>query len=311
MKGAIDEVKKSSYAICAATLALSLVALPKEEVNAEVFEAIPISEEIHQSKYIEIAGTISKITESQNGQFATVDSEENPFGFYFDDQTIILDNTGKEIELKEGMKFKAYVDSSKPTILIYPPQYSPDVIIVETEELGSVQLDVFDENYLNKGKDLYIRFGEESELINLSGTEITKEAIIDQEVLIFIDVVLESYPAQAYPSKVILLQRDEEIEDEQANIEKAYRIAEEDQYIVNGVQMVPLRLIAEQLGYQVDSTGRGAVVSKGNVSYLITRGTTKYKLNNQENTFAEAPALLEPRKTYVPYDFVHELVGKN
>ena len=36
--------------------------------------------------------------------------------------------------------------------------------------------------------------------------------------------------------------------------------------------MVPLRLIAEKLGFKVEVTPKGAIVSKGALSYTITRG---------------------------------------
>lgn len=299
-------MKTSSYVVCA-VLALSLFALPVEGVNAESYEAIPNSEEVEIAKYFEITGTIHEISKQEHGYYATVYSKEDPFDVYFHDETVILDNTGKEIELKEGMTFKGYVDGSKPRIAIYPPRYSPDVIIVQSDELGTVKLDKFDEKYLNEDQDLIIHFGKDTVLTDLAGKEITKEEIINQNVLIFYDVVLESYPAQVYPSKIILLKKI----DEKSNIEKAYRIAKEDYYIVGGVKMVPLRLIAEQLGYQVDSTGRGAIVTKGDVTFVITRGTTKYEWNHSVKTFAQAPALLEPRKTYVPYDFISQLVGEN
>lgn len=262
-----------------------------------------------QFNYFQVSGTISKISKQENGQFfATIDSEQNPFGFYFDDETLVFDNAGNAVELKEGMKITAFVDGTKPMIMIYPPQYSPDVVIVNTDNPGTVQLDKFDQKFLNAAKDLYIHFDEKTEIINLSGKKLKKDSVIDKEVLIFYEVVLESYPAQTGPSKVIVLERDENGQ-QASNIEKAYKIAEQDHYYINNVKMVPLRLIAEQLGYRVDSTGNGAVVSKGCVFYIITRGKTSYIQNQTTKQFAKAPALLEPRKTYVPYDFIEELAG--
>lgn len=304
-----ESMKKTLSCLCAFALVGSLTMWP---FNAEAQatnpnDGVEVKAE-HQFNYFKVSGTISKISEKQDGLFiATIDSEENPFAFYFNDETLIFDNAGKKISLKEGMTITAYVDSSRPMIMIYPPQYSPDVVIVQTENPGTVQLDQFDENYLNAAKDLVIHLNDETEIINLSGTKLKKEAVIDKEVLIFYEVVLESYPAQTGPSKVIVLERDED-EQKSSDIEKAYKIAEEDYYIINGVKMVPLRLIAEQLGYRVDSTGNGAVVSKGCTFFLITRGTTTYVHNQTTKKFAESPALLEPRKTYVPYDFIKELV---
>lgn len=304
-------MKKTLYTLCAATMVASFALVPEAKAQVEEFDATPILEagEEQPFKYFSATGKISNISEKEAGNFATIDSEENPFGFYFNEETLILDNSGKITELKEGLTITAFIDGSKPMLMIYPPQYSPDVVIVQTGNPGTVQLDQFDSNYLNKVQDLIIRLDDQSEIVNLSGRELTKEEIVEKEVLIFYDIVLESYPAQTGPSKVIVLERDEEIPVvELTDIEKAYQIAENDHYVVNGVKMIPLRLVAEQLGYQVDSTGIGAIVHKGAVSFTITRGTTDYGYNKSIRQFEEAPALLEPRKTYVPFTFIEELV---
>lgn len=282
-------------------------------------EVIPISEEapVEVPNFIQIEGVIGEITKEPSGlSFVSVKTEGEPFYFYFDDKTVILNNVGEEITLKEGMQFTAYVDSSKPMIMIYPPRYSPEVVIVQTEEAGTVQYDQFDKDFLNKNKNLIIHVNEETEIVNLSGTKLSKDDIVNEDVVIFYDIVLKSYPGQTSPSKVIVLKYDEEESNppaenpESANVEKAYKIAEEDFYVVNDVKMIPLRLVAEQLGYTVDSNGKGAIVSKGALSYTITRGTKSYGYNKAIQYFEEAPALLEKGKTYVPYEFLEILVNK-
>ncbi len=53
---------------------------------------------------------------------------------------------GKKVDLKEGDKIVAYTFANKPQKLIYPPQFNPDVVIVETEEVGFVEVDYFFED---------------------------------------------------------------------------------------------------------------------------------------------------------------------
>ncbi|BAQ10865.1 hypothetical protein OXB_2394 [Bacillus sp. OxB-1] len=81
-----------------------------------------------------------------------------------------------------------------------------------------------------------------------------------------------------------------------------------DSYEVEGTKMVPLRLLAEELGYKVESTGNGAILSKGALSYTITRGEKAYGYNKALRYFDVAPALLEPSKTYVPMEFIEQLM---
>nr|WP_106778792.1 stalk domain-containing protein [Lysinibacillus timonensis] len=289
----------------------------KTTINEDLVNE-PISDEevVQPANFIEVKGTIHEITEDSNGYFYGTVEGDQPFAIYFNEQTVILNNVGEKIELEEGMEFTAFVDSSKPMIMIYPPRYSPEVIIVQTKELGTVQYDQFDENFLNKNKDLSINVDEDTDILNLSGTKLSKEDIVNEDVLVFYTVTTKSLPAQTAPSQVIVLSYDEvdqveegTVKEENNNIEMAYQIAERDSHLVNGVKMIPLRLVAEQLGYKVNSTGNGAIVSKGALSFTITRGSKMYGYNKAVKSFAEVPTLLEKNKTYVPYEFLELLIG--
>lgn len=301
-------MKKRMSIAFSTIVASSFLLSPSVFANSEQVTLTPIQQEekeIEQQRFIKVSGVITEITEQTSGHFfAKIDDEKEPFGFYFEAGTKVFDNKGKEVLLEEGMEVTVYIDGNKPMIMIYPPQYSPEVVIVQSEDDGTVKLDQFDQDFLNKNKDLIIHIGEETSITNLSGTVLKPEDIVDKDVLIFYEVVLESYPAQIGPSKIVLMEYDKELTDS----EKAYEIAEKDFYMVNGVKMIPLRLVAEQLGYEVNSTGKGAILSKGNATFTITRGTKMYGYNKAILYFEEAPALLEKTKTYVPYSFLEELI---
>lgn len=93
--------------------------------------------------------------------------------------------------------------------------------------------------------------------------------------MVFYTASTKSIPAQTTPSKVIIL------ENKLANIventveAEIAAIIEADSYEVDGTKMVPLRLIAEKRGFTVESTGKGAIITKGNLSFTITRGEKK------------------------------------
>lgn len=272
-------------------------------VDDKGYETISIEEPVEIEKFLQISGTISKITKEVSGNyFVTVDGEE-PFGFYFDEKTIILNNLGEKVTLKEGMEFTAFVDSNKPMIMIYPPRYSPEVIIAQTEEVGTVQLDQFDEKFLNKNKDLIINVNDQTQITNLSGEQLTANEIINKHVIIFYKYTLKSFPGQTGPSKIIVL--------EPSKAEAAKTIADFDNYVINGVKMIPLRLVAEQLGYEVDFTGDGAFITKGPVSFTIAIGEKRYGYNKALRYFEEAPAVSEEGKTYVSYEFLELLLELN
>ncbi|PJO42351.1 stalk domain-containing protein [Lysinibacillus xylanilyticus] len=262
-----------------------------------------------QSIFIKITGTIENVEKRKDSTYYTVKEDENTNVFVVNDDTLVYDNTGKEVKLQKGDKVTAYTYANKPMLMIYPPQYNPEVIIVETKEMGTVEVDFFNKELVNTDNTLKLNVGKETELLSLSGKKVKVEDLAEQHLLVFYTIATMSIPAQTPPSKVVVLdtiaQEPGETDPSKAAVQE---IINNDFYEVEGTKMVPLRLIAEELGFKVESTGKGAIISKGALSYTITRGQKEYGYNKALRYFKVAPALLEPTKTYVPVEFVEELM---
>jgi len=265
-----------------------------------------------QPIFVKVAGTVENVEERNNAIYYTTKDGENTNVFVVNKDTLIYDNTGKEAKLQKGDKVTAYTYANKPMLMIYPPQYNTDVIIVETEEMGSATVDFFDKDLVNTDNSLKLNVGKETNVQSQLGKKVTAEDLAEQHLLVFYTITTRSIPAQTPPTKVIVLDAtaEEQAEEAQpASFDSAIEeIIKNDSYDLNGTTMVPLRLIAEQLGFKVESTGTGAILSKGVVSYTITRGEKAYGYNKALRYFEEAPALLEPTKTYVPVEFFEELM---
>ncbi|GAB0169204.1 stalk domain-containing protein [Lysinibacillus sp. CTST325] len=267
-----------------------------------------------QPIFIKIAGTIENVEKREDSTYYTVKEEENTNVFVVNDDTLVFDNTGKEVKLQKGDKVTAYTYANKPMLMIYPPQYNPEVIIVETKEMGTVEVDFFNKELVNTDNTLKLNVGKETELLSLSGKKVKDEDLAEQHLLVFYTIATMSIPAQTPPSKVVVLdtiaQEPGEVDPGETDPSKAavQEIINKDFYEVEGTKMVPLRLIAEELGFKVESTGKGAIISKGALSYTITRDQKEYGYNKALRYFKVAPALLEPTKTYVPVEFVEELM---
>ncbi|WP_433596229.1 stalk domain-containing protein [Lysinibacillus xylanilyticus] len=262
-----------------------------------------------QPIFIKITGTIENVEKRKDSTYYTVKEDENTNVFVVNDDTLVYDNTGKEVKLQKGDKVTAYTYANKPMLMIYPPQYNPEVIIVETKEMGTVEVDFFNKELVNTDNTLKLNVGKETELLSLSGKKVKVEDLAEQHLLVFYTIATMSIPAQTPPSKVVVLdtiaQEPGETDPSKAAVQE---IINNDFYEVEGTKMVPLRLIAEELGFKVESTGKGAIISKGALSYTITRGQKEYGYNKALRYFKVAPALLEPTKTYVPVEFVEELM---
>ncbi|MEO4052924.1 stalk domain-containing protein [Solibacillus sp. CAU 1738] len=306
-------MKKSIPFALAATLATSVLAVP---VTFAKEEAVNTSLEISQeetSNFIKLSGKIGAIEpRTHDFQYSLIEKQDDIFAITFNPKTVVLDNTGKKVELKEGMEFTAFVNKNKPMLLIYPPQYSPEIIIVQTEAISTAEIGIFDKDFVNKTNSLQLNIADETEITDLAGKKLTPAEIVDKEVIVFYGITTRSIPAQTTPSKIIVLEGDQE-ETPAPVAETKDVIAEiiaKDQYIVNGITMVPLRLLAEEMGFTVKTTGKGAILTRGTESYTLKRGEKIYGHNRAVDYFEEAPALLETNKTYVPLEFINLLKGE-
>src|SRR5690606_36156347 len=146
-----------------------------------------------------------------NASYYSIKVGDEPAVLVVTEETPVFDNTGKEVELKKGDKVVAYTYADKPMLAIYPPQYSPDIVIVETEAVSMAAVGTFDENLLDETLSLKLNVGEKTELTSLSGKEVTVDDLKGQNLLVFYTIATMSIPAQTPPEKVVVLdQKDQE-----------------------------------------------------------------------------------------------------
>lgn len=266
------------------------------------------SEEMQvKPSFVQVEGTIESVEVGEQSTLYSIKDGEETNVLAVMKETLVFDNTGKQVELKKGDKIVAYTNADKPMIMIYPPQYSPDVVIVETEKAGFVAVEAFDEDLLSKHLSLKLNVDEKTVLSSVSGKEVTAADLPEKDLLVFYTMTTRSIPAQTTPEKVVVLDGNADDSDSETNSIIEEMIAA-DHHMVNGVKMVPLRALAEELGYQVESTGKGAIISKDARSYTITRGEKAYGYNKSLRQFDVAPDLLERWKTYVPVELIEDMM---
>lgn len=287
--------------------ALSAMLVGSAAVPGAVFAKEDVKTEVttEEATFILVNGTIDGVEKNDDSTLYTLTGKEEATVLSVTDETLVFDNTGKEVELKKGDKVSAYTHSNKPMILIFPPQYSPDVVIVEKDDASTAAVGTFDDEFTDMQLKLQLNIEDSTDLSSASGDEVKADDLQGKDLVVFYTESTKSIPAQTTPEKVVVLDGEANAVDEDATVEQ---IIENDHYMVDGVKMVPLRLLAEKLGYVVDSTGVGATVYKGAPSYTITRGQKKYGYNKSLMEFEVAPELLEPKKTYVPVALIEEMM---
>ncbi|EGQ26309.1 copper amine oxidase domain protein [Sporosarcina newyorkensis 2681] len=266
------------------------------------------SEEMQvKPSFVQVEGTIESVEVGEQSTLYSIKDGEETNVLAVMKETLVFDNTGKQVELKKGDKIVAYTNADKPMIMIYPPQYTPDVVIVETEKTGFAAVEAFDEDLLSKHLSLKLNVDEKTVLSSVSGKEVTAADLPEKDLLVFYTMTTRSIPAQTTPEKVVVLDGNADDSDSEKNSVIEEMIAA-DHHMVNGVKMVPLRALAVELGYKVESTGKGAIISKDARSYTITRGEKAYGYNKSLRQFDVAPDLLERWKTYVPVELIEDMM---
>ncbi|WP_060210098.1 stalk domain-containing protein [Sporosarcina koreensis] len=290
------------------------------------------SEEVKDaSDFMRATGVITNIENRDNDLMVTVENEEGLITiFRIQDKTLLFNSgTTEEIQpadLKKDMKVEAYYDKNKPMILIYPAQITPELFfVIDEEKPGSVKVGKFDEDFLSLDKELKLNIGEETTIVNQQGEKINKGDLSGKELAVFYSITTRSLPPQTPPDKIVAL---DPLTDEGTNEEEGEETPEipetqdipnsvvkmiaNDHYMKDGVKMIPLRKVAEELGYTVVSQPKvnGAILTKENRSFTITRGELTYGFNKSLQKFEAAPELHEWNKTYVSEDFLKALLGE-
>ncbi|WP_438312758.1 stalk domain-containing protein [Sporosarcina sp. FA9] len=268
-----------------------------------------ISEEAKDTtNYMKFSGIIQEVETSDKGNMVTVVNDTDIIMVLriTDDALLLNSDTTEQMkkdELKKGATVEAYYDKNKPMLLIYPAQVTPEIVVLKGEVTGEVKISKFDDEFLSLDNELKLNISEDTILLNQKGEKIEEADLHNKELAVFYTWTTFSIPPQTSPSKIIAL---DYVTEEMA---LAQEIIEADHYVKNGVKMIPLRKVAEQLGYHVEAQAKvsGALITKENLSLMINRGKVVYGFNKSIGKFEIAPELKD-KKTYVPIAFLDLLL---
>ena len=300
-------------------MGLTGVALAEEEEHQ--FGALPLP------YYMPLRGTVISVDESDDLVIVKVEDENgSPAHFTVTDRTYFP----FESEIAEGDEIVAYYQADRPVPAIWPPIYTADVIVAGVPEGQNAQVDRFhewedgSEGYLiGRGRTFAFRVDESTEIITADGLEY--DGVIEGRRLVVIyDVSTRSFPELATAKKVIALFEDAVhlpglVQQGSPNVIVS---APAGPILVNGspivspeaftaddgeTLMVPLRAIAEALGYIVGWDGAARAVTLGDdISFVI--GQNSYLIGGETVILDGAPApVIVDGATFVPLRFFTEI----
>lgn len=283
-------------------------------------EIMPISEVIKTSQFATFTGEVKEIkdfNDSDESQFISLENEDGEIAnVILKSDTYVINDS----KIEEGSTITAFYDVDKPMIMIYPPQYTAEVITVENEETENVNIkvDLFDENLLSADNSLKLNVSDDTEVIFKDGSDFEGE-LENRKLAVVYDISTRSIPAQTTPIEIIVLSEEIEKEDnENINDVSSMDIVVNNEKIESenafsneeGTVMVPLRAISESLGFDVtwDNTAQGVKIGKAT---FLNIGKDNYTyMKTAPIQLGTAPELVEG-VTYVPLSFFKEVLKMN
>ncbi|MFO1445604.1 copper amine oxidase N-terminal domain-containing protein [Bacillus sp. Bva_UNVM-123] len=281
----------------------------KEKVVQNVESEQQLIEDVETTDYLKYTGSIKEITKDEKRWTVSIGDENGIIAVLLLDKESLLFHSGtgeqlKDTDLKIGSTLDAYYDKNKPMLLIYPPQLAPDFIIINDEEVkGNVKVSKFDENNLSLDGQLKLNISKDTILENQLGESIEEAKLSSKELIVFYSATTRSIPAQTSPVKIIAIDKIAAVK------EKIRVIIKNDHIMKNGEKMIPLRQVAEVLGYQVQTESKTSeiYVTKQNLSFSLKSGEKVYGFNRSIGQFKVAP-FLKNNELYVPEAFVEQLL---
>lgn len=323
-------------------------AMPTPEIQGDIMllngEETDAAAPVETASYISVDVTVVKTDSDVDGIIKTTtdvnnkDDQNNTVNLKITDDTLVYDNLGNKkalSDLTDGSKITVFTGSYEPTPLILPVQYTANVIIINGDQEGNVNIDTYladEEGYTNASNTLKIATADDTKIVDKDEKEY-KGDINKNDLIVFYDVSTKSIPAQTTPTKVVVLGENEialkQIEAAKnatpaptasPKVTEAPQVSYaglvnvvigdknvSDVYAKDNTTMVPLREVAEAAGFTVtwDAENRAVILNDG--VYSLKIGENSYiKGKMMPLTLSAAPEIVNDL-TYVPAEFFAEV----
>jgi len=288
--------------LCLLLLTLALAPAVFAAADGPVVPALPY--------YGEFSGAVKAVEPWTGGGYegeALLVQLENEEGgqanFIVDEVTHML----TENELKAGAQVTGYFLNNQPMILIYPPRYHAMLMVVDVPEGQFIKVGRFDDDLVSDDNSLKLNIGDNTK-IELFCCEAAPADLKlgGLRLAVFYGASTRSIPAITTPDRIIVLALADAVPLPAVDIKFAWDgmpLVVEDTPLTDappifllddGTVMIPLRAVAETLGYKVD-WAKPAVLLDGQPVLNI----------------GEYGSVLRDARTFVPLSFFKEVLKVN
>lgn len=308
----------------------SLDYLQETEVQGDI---MLISEEAAvptiTSTYFANTVTVTNITDGQietNTGAETENEMESVINYNVNDDTLVYTAKGEKKSLKDVEKdanITVFANSYAPAPMIFPPQYTASVIIINDEEtVGSVDVNTYnvvDETLVNVSNTLALNISEDTVVVDTDDKEVSADELDNKDLMVFYTVSTRSIPAQTTPEKVVVLGEssipeitvdpeatEAPVDYTDATSIKVNDVVVDNVYVKDDTLMVPLRAIAEGLGFTVEWNGDIQAVTLNGV-YSLNIGENSYVKGKMVPITLSAAPEIKDDLTYVPVEYFSDV----
>ncbi|MFJ9462338.1 hypothetical protein [Viridibacillus arvi] len=164
------------------------------------------------SNYIHFKGILTELNETSSHFALTCQKQEDNSTFILNitKETLLFHSTSYEhlpvSELKQGFFIHAYVHELQPATMIFPPQFSPTLVVINEEDLfyGN-KVGTYNAEKSLVEADIRLNISSNTKILNAAGESIAAEMLNEQDIAVFFKMSTRSIPPQTTPQKIILL----------------------------------------------------------------------------------------------------------
>ncbi|QJC50783.1 copper amine oxidase N-terminal domain-containing protein [Paenibacillus albicereus] len=275
--------------------------------------------------YMSVTGKVKEISDSKTTEGAKTVSLQDDKGEIIANVTVSGDTyVASPDKLQAGTNWTVYYDANKPMIMIYPPQYTADVL-VPVEENTSWKVDRFKGEgdagqLLSKDGQLVLNVSKETPIVLEDGTAFTGD-LKGRALAVKYGVTTRSLPPQTSPEQIVVLSEQPETPEEPSAytpdvsgfpiVVEGKKLAGPSPYTSkDGTVMVPLRAVVEALGQKL-TWEASTKTSRIGLATTLQVGKDYYVYNKMAPIELGAAPTLVDGKTYVPLHFFRDVMMLN
>lgn len=321
-------MKKVLSLVLAIAAFTSMTAFAQDDImliaeNPATEEVATIAEPAYVSAY-------GEITEVAEGYVVVKTTDGQEIQFNTSGLTQVIDaNTVMPLDLNSRETDMVMVTYSNAMTMSLPPQaYAFAIIGNIKSEMGNPIFTIVEDVKTAEDGIVIVTEGGSKEISVPSTASVSpyltrnivtiSDIKAGSNVLLWYDMMTMSIPAFATSEKVVVMPGNvlEILDIEEGLTVNGVEITLAEDEIVydnNGVEMLPLRTVAETLGFKVEwvNETQSIIVSKDAFTATIRIGTVEGGINKMRLVLETAPILYDGCKTYVPTSFFAELPANN